>query len=146
MALVAARGSMRGPFGMSILSFGDSRSCRCHSSGGSRVRGRLGERHGHGHVGKRAGRLPGLYDTTCASVSASYDPKFDDDEVERIQGDLTYEFDWSAGPGGEITNQDPAAPSTQDNSSCDVGFSTASATVDDKTTEPTCGKREDADH
>jgi len=78
-----------------------------------------------------------LYDTTCASVSANYDPKFDD-EVERIQGNLTYSFDWSAGPGGEITNQAPAAPSTQNSSECDVGFNTASATVDDKTVSVTC--------
>jgi len=72
------------------------------------------------------------------SVSAEYDPKFDDPEVERIQGDLTYDFDWSAGPGGAITNQDPAAPSTSNSSSCDVGFSTVSAAVDDKTVSATC--------
>jgi len=51
---------------------------------------------------------------------------------------LTYDFDWSAGPGGAITNQSPAAPSTQNSSSCDVGFSTASSTVDDKTVSVTC--------
>jgi len=51
---------------------------------------------------------------------------------------LTYEFDWSSGPGGEITNQDPAAPGSQGVSAIDVGFSTASSEVGDKEVWVTC--------
>jgi len=44
-------------------------------------------------------------ESTGASVSVNYDPEFPDGEVERIQGNLSYDFDWSAGPGGAITDQ-----------------------------------------